>query len=81
MEIRILGTGCPTCRRLEAVVNDVVRETAIVADVKEVTDIGEIMGYGVMHTPGLVIAGELKSVGRVPSKQEIVAWLAETAKA
>ena len=81
MEIKILGTGCPNCRRLEAIVKDVVRESGVSADVREVTDIAEIMGYGVMHTPGLVIDGEVKSVGRIPPKQEIAAWIVQAAMA
>ncbi len=71
----------PDLQASGALVRDVVRETSAAADVMEVTDIGEIMAYGVMHTPGLVIEGELKSVGRVPSKQEIAAWLADAVRA
>lgn len=75
MEIRILGTGCPNCIRLERVAREAAREAGIQAEFVKVTDIREIMTYPILGTPGLVINGQVKSSGRIPRKEEIIAWL------
>ncbi len=79
MEIRILGTGCPNCRRLEALVRSVAATVQPDAAFIDVTDIPEILSYGVMHTPALVVDGALLCSGRIPSKQEILQWLTGSA--
>ena len=71
MEIKILGTGCPKCKALEKVTREVVSETGIEADVSKVEDIMDIMGYGVMSTPALVVNEKVVIKGRVPSAKEI----------
>lgn len=71
MEIKVLGTGCPKCLTLEKLVRDLVSAKEIDATVMKVTDIVEIMGYGVMATPGLVIDGKVVVKGRVPSLKEL----------
>ena len=71
MEIKILGVGCAKCIALEKRVRETVEEMGINANVRKVTDIGEIMEYGVMMTPALVINNEVKYAGRVPSREEI----------
>lgn len=75
MEIRILGTGCPNCIRLERVAREAAQEAGIQAEFVKVTDIREIMTYPILGTPGLVINGQVKSSGRIPRKEEIIAWL------
>jgi len=75
MEIKILGVGCAKCMALEKMVKEAVEETGINAEVKKVTDIGEIMEYGVMMTPALVINNEVKSTGRIPTMDEIKGML------
>ena len=77
MEIKILGTGCPKCKRLEELAREAAAEAGIQAAFTKVTDINGIMAYPIMSTPGLVINEELKSSGRLPRKEEIVAWLQE----
>jgi small redox-active disulfide protein 2 len=77
MEIKILGTGCPKCKRLEQLANEAVATTGIEAKIVHVTNIDEIMAYPIMSTPGLVINEQLKSSGRLPRKEEIIAWLQE----
>ena len=77
MEIKILGVGCAKCTALEKRIREVVEELGINADVKKVTDISEIMNYGVMMTPGLVIDNEIKSAGRIPSVEEIKGMLSD----
>jgi small redox-active disulfide protein 2 len=71
MEIKILGTGCPKCKALEKVTRDVVAENGIEANVTKVEDIMDIMKYGVMTTPALVVDGVVVMKGHVPSKAEV----------
>ena len=71
MEIKILGTGCPKCKALEKVTRDVVAENGIDATVSKVEEIMDIMKYGVMMTPALVVDGKVVLKGRVPSKEEV----------
>ena len=71
MKIEILGPGCPKCKKLNELTNEAVKELGIQAEIIKVEKITDIMNYGVMMTPGLVIDGEVKVVGKVPSKDEI----------
>jgi len=71
MEIKVLGTGCPRCKTLEKTTRDVVTEMGIEANIEKEEDIVKIMGYGIMHTPALVINGKVVLSGRVPSASEI----------
>ncbi len=75
MNVKILGTGCPNCVRLEALVKEVAREKGLSLEVDKVTDIVEIMSYGIMSTPGLVVDGQVMSSGRVPPKAEIATMM------
>jgi small redox-active disulfide protein 2 len=75
MKIEILGAGCPKCKQLEANVKKALEETGKKAELIKVTDIGEIIGYGVMSTPALVVDGKVKSYGRLPDAKEIKKWL------
>lgn len=71
MEIKILGTGCPKCKTLEKLTREVVEQNGIDATVIKVEDIVDIMNYGVMMTPALVVDGKVVVKGRVPSAAEI----------
>ena len=71
MNIKVLGTGCPRCKALEQSTRSAVAEMGISADIEKVEDIVSIMGYGVMHTPALVINEKVAVSGRVPSLAEI----------
>lgn len=73
--IKVLGTGCPKCQNLTRVVKDVVDENQIEASIEKVEDIVDIMNYNVMMTPALVIDDQIVSKGRIPSKEEVLAWL------
>jgi small redox-active disulfide protein 2 len=75
MEIKVLGPGCPKCKQTEKVVREAVSEAGVAADVEKVTDVMKIAGYGVLGTPAVVVDGEVKSVGKIPSKEEIKSWL------
>ena len=71
MDVKILGTGCPKCAALEATVRKVVEKHGIDATVSKVEDIVDIMNYGVMMTPALVVDGHVKSAGKVLSAEDI----------
>ena len=75
MEIKVLGPGCAKCRKTEKIVKEAVLETGIDVQVDKVTDLMEIASYGVFGTPAVVIDGEVKSVGKVPKKEEVEKWL------
>jgi small redox-active disulfide protein 2 len=72
MVIKVLGSGCSNCQKLEALAEKAVAQLGIDAEIIEVKDIPEIMAYGVMSTPALVIDEQLKLAGRVPSLDEVV---------
>lgn len=76
VKIEVLGSGCANCQKLEANVRQAVGMAGIAAEIIKVTDYPEIMARGVMSTPGLVIDGEVKSAGRIPSSGDIAEWLA-----
>lgn len=75
MKIQILGTGCPKCKQLSANAEQAVKEKGVTAEVVKVTDLNEIMNFGVMMTPALAIDGTVKSVGKVLTTDEIKALL------
>lgn len=71
MEIKVLGTGCAKCKSLEKMTRDTVTEMGIDASVTKEEDIMEIMKYGIMRTPGLVVDGKVVMSGRIPSVNEL----------
>ena len=75
VDIKVLGTGCPKCQALAESVKKVAEENQIAIDVEKVTDIEQIMSYGVMMTPGLVVNGDVKCAGKLPKADDILAWL------
>jgi len=75
MEIKVLGPGCPKCNQTEQEVMNALQEAGVAANVQKVTDSMEIAKYGVFGTPAVVVDGEVKTVGKVPSKQEIQEWI------
>ena len=77
MDIKVLGPGCAKCSQAEKVVTEAVAETGINAQIDKITDTLEIAGYGVFGTPAVVINGEVKSVGKVPKKEQVKTWLTE----
>lgn len=76
MEIKILGTGCPNCKRLEKNAREALSKMAVEATVTKVTKMQEIMTYEILSTPGLVIDGKVVSSGRVPAVSEISSMIA-----
>ncbi|MCK7512321.1 MAG: thioredoxin family protein [Desulfobacterales bacterium] len=75
MKIEILGVGCAKCIKLEELVRATVSEMSLNADISHVQDFKKIMAYGVMTTPALVIDGEVKAAGKIPSADQIKSWL------
>ncbi|MFN3873281.1 MAG: thioredoxin family protein [Ignavibacterium sp.] len=78
ISVKILGPGCSKCRTLEAKVKDIVNKNNIAAEVSKVEDINEMMNYGIMMTPGLVINEKVKSFGIIPKDDQILKWLKES---
>ncbi len=76
MKIEILGTGCPKCKSTEKIVRKAVEELKIKADIVKVEDLQEIINKGVMMTPAVIVDGEVKIVGHVPSINEIKKFIA-----
>jgi len=77
MDIKVLGPGCAKCQQTEKVVKEAVAESGVSATVEKVTDIREIAEYGVFGTPAVVVDGDVKCVGKVPSKQDIKKWVSK----
>jgi small redox-active disulfide protein 2 len=75
MEIKVLGPGCPKCQQTEKIVKEAVAEAGLNVTVGHVTDTMEIAGYGVFGTPAVVVDGEVKSVGKIPSKNDVKSWI------
>jgi small redox-active disulfide protein 2 len=77
LNIKILGSGCSRCRKLEDTVKELVAQNKIDAVIQKISDIQEMMNYGIMATPGLVINEKLKSSGVIPKNDQILNWLKE----
>ena len=77
MIVRVLGSGCSKCKTLEQRIRQLIAKHQLQVEVEKVSDLQEIMKYGIMMTPGLVINGELKSVGTVPGDSQLLQWLKE----
>ena len=76
MKIEVLGPGCPRCQKTEANVRTALKESGIQAEVTKVTDVKAMAQKGVMMTPAVIVDGEVKSQGKIPTVPEIKAWLA-----
>lgn len=75
LTVKILGSGCANCKKLEAVARDAATEASIETEFLKVTDMKEIMQYDILATPGLVVNEKVVSSGRIPTKAEIQKWL------
>lgn len=71
MKVQVLGSGCPKCKKLEERVEEAVAALGLECEIEKVTEINEIVKFGVMMTPGLVVDGEVKSAGKLLSVEEI----------
>ena len=75
LTIKVLGSGCANCKRLEQITHKVVDDLALEAEIVKVTDFNDIMAYNVLSTPGLVINEKVVSQGRVPSPAEVTMYI------
>ena len=75
LNVKILGSGCANCKKLEAVAREAASAAKLPADFIKVTDMQQIMAYDLLSTPGLVINGKLVSSGRIPTQAEVQKWM------
>lgn len=75
MEIKVLGTGCAKCKQTIALIDQVAQARGVAVDLVKVEDLREIMGYGVMSTPGVVVDGKVVHAGGVPARDKVEQWL------
>jgi small redox-active disulfide protein 2 len=75
MEIKVLGTGCAKCKTTIALIDEVAKARGVAFDLVKVEELSEIMGYGVMSTPGVVIDGKVVHSGIVPGRDKVEQWL------
>jgi small redox-active disulfide protein 2 len=75
LKIQVLGSGCANCHKVEALAKQAIAQLGVDAQVEMVTDVKEIMRYGVMNTPGLVLDGKVVSTGRVPALSQITTMI------
>ena len=75
MEIKVLGPGCPKCQQTEKIVKEAVAAAGVDVQVEKITDVMKIMTYGVMGTPAVVVDGQVKSIGKVPKKEDVIKWI------
>lgn len=75
ISVKILGTGCKKCQTLEQKVKDVISLNNVDATLEKVTDINDMMSYGIMMTPGLVVNEKVVSTGIIPKDEQILNWL------
>lgn len=81
LTIKILGSGCPNCKKVEAITRQAVENFGIEATIVKVTDYNQITDYNILSTPGLVINEKVVSSGRIPALAEVTTWLADAVQA
>jgi len=75
VKIQVLGTGCPKCKKMAEVAESAAVEMGMEFELEKVTDLNQIMSFGVMMTPALVVNGEVKVAGKVPSKSQMTEYI------
>ena len=79
MEIKVLGSGCANCQTTYKLIEEVAREKGVEVDLEKIEDMGDILAYGVMSTPGVVINGQVAHAGGVPHRDTVAQWLSGAA--
>ncbi|MCB0283574.1 MAG: thioredoxin family protein [Calditrichaeota bacterium] len=79
LNIKVVGSGCPTCKKLEALCREIVDENNIVAEIEKITDINKFADYGIMMTPGLLLNNKVVSSGKLPVKSTLEHWIVDAA--
>jgi len=80
LNVIVLGSGCPNCRKLEQLCHVVAEENNLNMNLEKVTDFNKFADYGIMFTPGLVINGKVLSSGKIPTKETLVHWMIDANK-
>ncbi|MBD3773143.1 MAG: thioredoxin family protein [Rhodobacteraceae bacterium] len=75
-DIKVLGPGCTNCKNTTALIERIAAENGVAINLQKVEELPEIMSYGVMSTPGVVVDGKVVHAGGVPSREKVEAWLA-----
>lgn len=75
-DVKVLGPGCANCKNTMTLIERVAKENGVAIQLGKVEELREIMGYGVMSTPGVVVDGKVVHAGGVPSREKVAAWLA-----
>lgn len=75
LNIKVVGSGCPTCQKLESLCKEIVTENNIQANISKVTDLNLSADLGIMMTPGLIVNDKILSQGKLPIKSTLVHWL------
>ncbi|WP_027722974.1 thioredoxin family protein [Maridesulfovibrio zosterae] len=75
MKIQVMGPGCSKCEQVEKIVKEAVAESGVDAEVIKVSDFKEIASFGVFSTPAVAVDGEVKVMGKVPSKKDVISWI------
>jgi small redox-active disulfide protein 2 len=76
MEVKVLGTGCANCKHTVAVIEAVAAEKGVQVQIAKLEDLKDIMAYGIMSTPGVVVDGRVVHAGGVPSRDKVAGWFA-----
>lgn len=79
MKVKVLGTGCAKCSKLYAEAEKAIAEVGLEVDLEKVENLEDIMNYGVMMTPALVVDEEVKCTGKIPKSAQIISWITEKA--
>lgn len=77
LSIKVLGPGCQNCNKVEEITKSAVSTMGIETHIEKITDTNEIVEYGVLTTPGLIINGKIVCSGRIPSQSEVTTWIAD----
>ncbi|MBZ0198545.1 MAG: thioredoxin family protein [Ignavibacteriaceae bacterium] len=75
LDIKVVGSGCPTCQKLEALCKEILTENKIDANISKVTDLNQFADLGIMMTPGLIVNNKVLSQGKLPTKSTLEHWL------
>ena len=75
MDIKVLGPGCPKCQKTESIVKEAVAESGVDGNVEKITDVMQIAQYGVFGTPAVIVDGDVKCVGKIPKKEDVISWI------
>jgi small redox-active disulfide protein 2 len=75
MMIKVCGPGCANCSKAESIVKEAVADVGVDAEIQKISDFAEMAKLGVLSTPAIIINGDIKCVGKVPTKKEVIMWL------